>query len=58
MVKAKDVRRITAAEMKHMSKKGEYTWTNYTKKNCKEVSVTAVLDKIQECRRNWLQHIN
>ena len=46
MVKAKDVRRITAAEMKHMSKKGEYTWTNYTKKNCKEVSVTAVLDKI------------
>jgi hypothetical protein len=45
-IKAKDVRRITAAEMKYMSKKQEYSWKNYTKKNCKEVSVTAVLDKI------------
>ena len=28
------------------------------KKNCKELSMIAVLDKIQEYRRNFLQHIN
>jgi hypothetical protein len=28
-IKAKDARRITAAEMKYMRRTAEYTWTDY-----------------------------
>jgi ABC-type ATPase involved in cell division len=28
-IKAKDVRRITAAEMKYMRRRAGYTWTDY-----------------------------
>jgi hypothetical protein len=59
-IKARDARKMTAAEMKHIRKRVGYTWTYY-KTNTEtenELNSTAVLDKIQEYRRNWLQHIN
>jgi hypothetical protein len=43
-----------------MKKTAGYTWTDY-KTNAeteKELNITPVLDKIQEHRRNWLQHVN
>jgi len=60
MVKAREARRITAAEMKYMRRKAEYTWTDYKTNTgiAKELNTTPVLDKIQEYRTNWLQHIN
>jgi hypothetical protein len=57
-IKARDARRITAAENKYMGKTAGYTWTDYkTKQNAQELNITPVSDKIQEYRRNWLQHI-
>jgi hypothetical protein len=52
--------RITAAEMKYIGKTAEYTWTDHQTNTeiAKELTITAILDKIQEYRRNWLQNIN
>ena len=43
-----------------MSKAEEYAWTDYETNTeiVKELNITAVLSKIQEYRRNWLQHVN
>jgi len=49
-IKASDARRITAAEMKYMSRTAGYTWTDY-KTNAqiaKELKITPVLDKLLE----------
>jgi hypothetical protein len=57
--KARDTRRITAAEMKYM-RTAEYIWTDY-KTNAqiaKELKITPILDKLLECKRNWIQHVN
>jgi hypothetical protein len=27
-------------------------------RDCKEINITPILDKIQEYKRNWLQHAN
>jgi hypothetical protein len=46
--------------MKYMGKTAGYTWTDY-KTNiefAKELNTNPVLDRIQDYRRNWLQHIN
>ena len=53
--KARDARRITAADMKYMRKTAGYTWTDYKTNTgiAKELNITPVLDKIQECRRNF-----
>jgi hypothetical protein len=59
-VKARDARRITAAEMKYMRRRAEYIWTDY-KTNAqiaKELKITPILDKLLEHKRNWLQHVN
>jgi hypothetical protein len=58
-VKARDARRITAAEMKYMRTTG-YIWTDY-KTNlqiAKELKITPILDKLLEYKRNWIQHVN
>jgi len=58
-IKARDARRITAAEIKYMRTAG-YTWTDY-KTNTqikKELKITAILDKLLEYKRNWIQHVN
>jgi len=43
-----------------MKKTAGYTWTDYktSTETEKELNITPVLDKIQEHRRNWLQHVN
>jgi len=41
-----------------MRKTAGYTWTDYKANTeiAKELNITSVLKKIQEYRRNWLQH--
>jgi hypothetical protein len=59
-IKARDTRRITAAEMKYMGKTAGYIWTDY-KTNAeiaKELKITLILDKLLEYERNWIQHVN
>jgi hypothetical protein len=58
-IKAKDARRITAAEMKYMRTAG-YTWTDYKTNTqiAKELKITQILDKLLEYKRNWIQHVN
>jgi hypothetical protein len=58
-IEARGTRRITAVEMKYMRKTAEYTCTDYktNTETAKELNITSVLDKIQEYRRIWLQHI-
>ena len=59
-IKARDARRIKAAEMKYMRRTTGYTWIDY-KTNvhiAKELEITLVLDKLLEYKRNWIQHVN
>jgi hypothetical protein len=58
--KARDTRRITAAEMIYMRRTAGYTWTHYKTNTqiTKELKITPVLDKLLEYRRNWMQHVN
>jgi hypothetical protein len=58
-VACRDATRITTAEMKYMRTAG-YTWTeNKTNTEIsKELNITPVLDKIQDCRINWIQYVN
>jgi hypothetical protein len=59
-VKARDARRITAAEMKYMRRTARYTRTDYktNKQTAKELKITQILDKLPEYKRKWIQHIN
>ena len=47
-------------KMKCMRQKAGYTWTDYKTDTeiIKELNMTPVLVKIQEYKRNWLQHVN
>jgi len=58
-VKARDARRITAAQMKYMRRTAGYTWTDYKTNTqiTKELKVTPILDKLLEYKRNWVQHV-
>jgi hypothetical protein len=59
-IKARDARRITAAEMKYMRTTTGYTWTDYktNKQTTKELKITPISDKLLEYKRNWIQHVN
>ena len=59
-VKARDARRITAAEMKRMRTTAGYTRTDYKTNTqiAKELKITPVLDKLLEYKINWIQHVN
>jgi hypothetical protein len=59
-MKARDARRITAAEMKYMRITAGYTWTDHKTDTeiAKELNITTVLDKTQDYKRNWIQHVN
>jgi hypothetical protein len=59
-VKARVVRRITAAEMKHMRTTAGYTGTDYRTNTqiAKELKITPILDKLLEYKRKWIQHVN
>jgi hypothetical protein len=59
-IKARDARRIRATEMKYMRRTAGYTSTVY-KTNIqitKELKITPIFDKLQEYKRNWIQHVN
>jgi hypothetical protein len=45
--------------MKYM-RTAEYTWTDHKTNTdiAKELNITPVLDKIQDYKRNWIQHVN
>ena len=49
-IKARDARRITAAEMKYTRRTAGYTWTDYkiNAQIAKELKITSILDKLLE----------
>jgi hypothetical protein len=51
-IKAKDARRITAAEMKYMRRTAGYTWSDYKTYTqiAKELKITPILDKYWNTR--------
>jgi hypothetical protein len=55
-IKARDTRRITAAEMKCMRRTAGYTRTDYktNKQIVKELNITQILDKLLEYKRDWI----
>jgi hypothetical protein len=60
IIKARDARRITAAEMKYMRRTAGYIWTDY-KTNIQivtELKTTPILEKLLEYKRRWIQHVN
>jgi hypothetical protein len=59
-IKARDARRITAAEMKYLRRTTGYTWTDYkiNTQIAKELKITPVLDRLLEYKRNRIQHIH
>ena len=59
-VKARDARRITAAEMKYMRITAVYTRTDYKTSThiAKGLKITPILDKLLKYKRNWIQHVN
>ena len=59
-IKASDVRRIPAAEMKYMRRRAGYTWTDYNTNAqiAKELMITPDLDKLLEYKRSWIQLVN
>jgi hypothetical protein len=59
-IKARDARRITAAEMKYMRRTAGYTWTDYKTNTqiTKELKITPILDKLLEYKRIWMQDVN
>jgi hypothetical protein len=58
-IKAKDARRITAADMKYMRRTAGYTWTNYKTNThiAKGLKRTTILEILLEYKRNWIQHV-
>ena len=46
--------------MKYMRRTAEYTRTDYNtnKQIAKELKIIPILDKLLECKRNWIQHVN
>jgi hypothetical protein len=58
-IKAREARKITAAEMKYM-RTAVYTWTDYKTSTqiTKELKITPILDKLLEYKRNWIQYVN
>jgi hypothetical protein len=59
-IKARDARRITTAEIKHMRITARYTWIDHKTNTeiAKELNIAILLDKIQSYKRNWIQHAN
>jgi len=55
-IKARDARRITAAEMKYIRRKAGHNWTDYKTNTqiAKKLKITPILDKLLECKRSWI----
>jgi hypothetical protein len=59
-IKARDARRISAAEMKYMRRTAGYNWTDQKTNTqiAKELKITPILGKLLEYKRNWIQYVN
>jgi hypothetical protein len=59
-IKARDARRISAAEMKYMRSTAGYNWADYKTNTqiAKELKITQILDKLLEYKKNWIKHVN
>jgi hypothetical protein len=59
-IKARDATRITAAERNYMRRTSGHTWTDHKTNTqiAKELNTTPVLDRIQDYKRKWMQHVN
>jgi hypothetical protein len=61
-VKARDASRITAAEIKYKRRTAGYIRTDYKTNiqisNKLKNTVSPILDKLLEYKRNWIQHVN
>ena len=46
--------------MKYMKRTAGYTWTDHKPNTqiTKELKITPISDKLQEYKRNWIQHVN
>jgi hypothetical protein len=46
--------------MKYMRRAAEYTWIDHKRNTeiAKELNITPALDKIQDYKRKWIQHLN
>jgi hypothetical protein len=46
--------------MKYMRRTARYTWTEYKTNTqiTKELQITTILDKLLECKKNLIQHVN
>jgi hypothetical protein len=46
--------------MKYVRRIARYIWTDHKANTeiAKELNITPVLDKIQDYKRNWMQHLN
>jgi DNA-binding sugar fermentation-stimulating protein len=53
-INGRNARRITAAEVKLTRNTAGYIWIDY---GTNTEIVSSFLDKIQEYRRNWIQHV-
>jgi hypothetical protein len=58
-IKGRDARRITAAEMKYMTRTAGCTWTDYKTNTqiAKELKTTPILENLLEYKRKWIQHV-
>ena len=58
-LKARDTRRITAAQMKYMRRTAGYTRKDYKTNTqiTKELKITPILDKLLEYKRNWITYL-
>jgi hypothetical protein len=59
-MKANDVTRITAAEMRFMRTTAKYIWSDYKRNDnvLKELKAEPVKGKILKYKINWTQHVN
>jgi hypothetical protein len=59
-IKARDARRISAAEMKYMRRTAGYNGTDHKTNTqiVKELKITPIMDILLEYKRNWIQHVN
>jgi hypothetical protein len=59
-VKARDTRRITAAEIKYMRRTAGYIWADYKTNTqiAKELKLAQILDKLLRYKKKWIQHVN
>jgi hypothetical protein len=59
-IEAKNATRITAEEMKYIRRTTGYIWIDHKTNTeiVKGLNITRVLDRIQDYKRKWIQHVN